>query len=325
LVFVGGLVTSYDAGMAVPDWPTTYGYNLFLYPWETWFFGPWDLFIEHGHRLLGALVGMLTIALVAAAWLTEHRRSVRWLTVVALIAVCVQGALGGLRVQLNEVLLARIHGCFGPAFFALAAAIAAVTSRRWQDAQPVDFAGAGKLQRIAVLTAVLAYTQLVIGAHLRHMTANMSTGAFRIAVVFHLIVAAALAVHVVALVLRLRPAARAVGRWPRSGLALPALLVVQLLLGGGAWVVKYGWPSWFANTQFQAAYTVQEHSLLQAGVVTAHVATGSLIVAMSVLAALWTTRFVRLSSSSAGQGTTQSVRTVVGGLVLAPLAWGVSR
>ena len=52
LIWVGGLVTTYDAGMAVPDWPTTYGYNMFSYPLETWLYGPWDLFIEHGHRLL---------------------------------------------------------------------------------------------------------------------------------------------------------------------------------------------------------------------------------------------------------------------------------
>ena len=61
LIWVGGLVTTYEAGMAVPDWPSTYGYNLFLYPWQTWLPGPWDLFIEHGHRLLGATVGLLTI------------------------------------------------------------------------------------------------------------------------------------------------------------------------------------------------------------------------------------------------------------------------
>ena len=70
LIWVGGLVTTYDAGMAVPDWPSTFGYNLFLYPWTTWFFGPWDLFIEHGHRLLGALVGLLTIGLLVSVMRT---------------------------------------------------------------------------------------------------------------------------------------------------------------------------------------------------------------------------------------------------------------
>src|SRR5947209_3343059 len=73
LIWVGGLVTSYDAGMAVPDWPGTYGYNLLLYPWQSWIAGPFDLFIEHGHRLLGATAGLLSIALVAVVLLADRR------------------------------------------------------------------------------------------------------------------------------------------------------------------------------------------------------------------------------------------------------------
>ncbi len=76
LIWAGGLVTTYDAGMAVPDWPSTFGYNLFLYPWTTWFFGPWDLFIEHGHRLLGALVGLLIYGDVLI-WLPMDRMNQR--------------------------------------------------------------------------------------------------------------------------------------------------------------------------------------------------------------------------------------------------------
>src|SRR5882672_10945751 len=106
LIWVGGLVTSYDAGMAVPDWPTTYGYNLFLYPWQTWIEGPWKLFIEHGHRLMGATVGVLTIALLVAVWRCDSRQGVRWLSVLTLGAVIFQGSLGGLRVLLDEVQLA---------------------------------------------------------------------------------------------------------------------------------------------------------------------------------------------------------------------------
>ena len=76
LVWVGGLVTTTDAGMAVPDWPSTFGYNMFLYPWQSWLAGPWDLFVEHGHRLLASSVGLMTIGLVIvlagsrASWLT---------------------------------------------------------------------------------------------------------------------------------------------------------------------------------------------------------------------------------------------------------------
>src|SRR5258708_9766217 len=73
LLWVGGMVTSMKAGMAVPDWPSTYGYNLFLYPWQTWVYGPWDLFVEHGHRLFASLVGLLTIALMISVWLADSR------------------------------------------------------------------------------------------------------------------------------------------------------------------------------------------------------------------------------------------------------------
>src|SRR6186997_3292137 len=73
LIWVGALVTTYDAGMAVPDWPSTYGYNLFAYPWQTWLFGPFDLFVEHGHRLLGAAVGFLTIAFVVLVFCRDRR------------------------------------------------------------------------------------------------------------------------------------------------------------------------------------------------------------------------------------------------------------
>ena len=91
LIWVGGLVTTYDAGMAVPDWPGTYGYNLFLYPYKTWLLGPFDLFIEHGHRLLGAVVGLVAISLVISAHFKESRRWVFVLALGLLVAVITQG------------------------------------------------------------------------------------------------------------------------------------------------------------------------------------------------------------------------------------------
>ena len=133
LIWVGGLVTTYDAGMAVPDWPGTYGYNLFAYPWTTWLFGPWDLFIEHGHRLLGALVGMITLALATVSWLKDDRRWFKELTIGAVVLVILQGGLGGARVLWDERLVAMIHGVTGPAFFALAASLAVMTSRAWRE------------------------------------------------------------------------------------------------------------------------------------------------------------------------------------------------
>src|SRR3954471_6014779 len=98
LVWVGGLVTTTDAGMAVPDWPNTYGYNMFLYPWTTWFAGPWDLFVEHGHRLLAASLGLLCIVMCVATWKSSLSNFFKWLTVVTLLMVIGQGILGGQRV-----------------------------------------------------------------------------------------------------------------------------------------------------------------------------------------------------------------------------------
>src|SRR5689334_24375495 len=116
LIWVGGLVTTYDAGMAVPDWPGTYGYNLLLYPWTTWVAGPWDLFIEHGHRLLGATAGLLTIGFVIAVFALDRRLSMRFLAIGALALVLAQGVLGGGRVLFDARHIALIHGCVGPLF-----------------------------------------------------------------------------------------------------------------------------------------------------------------------------------------------------------------
>src|SRR5437762_12773990 len=118
LIWVGGLVTTYDAGMAVPDWPGTYGYNLLLYPWTTWLAGPWDLFIEHGHRLLGATSGLMTIGFVIVVFAFDRRLSMRFLAIGALALVLGQGLLGGQRVLLGARQIALIHGCVGPLFFA---------------------------------------------------------------------------------------------------------------------------------------------------------------------------------------------------------------
>jgi heme a synthase len=286
LIWVGGLVTTYDAGMAVPDWPNTYGYNLFLYPWQTWIYGPWELFIEHGHRLLGSAVGMLTIGLLVSAWWCRARRVVRWLSIVALVAVIVQGILGGARVIEDQIQLAKIHGCFGPAFFTLAVSLAAMTSRRWQRGQLSMSPRLSRVERLAAVTTGLAYVQLVLGSQLRHLPADGSPGDFRATVVLHLAVAAALLVHVVLL------AVAALGDYPerdwirRPAAGLAVLICVQLALGAATWVTKYGWPSWFGNFEWAAGYTVLANSRPQAWIATGHVAAGSLILATSMLVAL---------------------------------------
>src|SRR5947209_20303700 len=81
LIFMGGLVTSHEAGMSVPDWPNSYGYNMFLFPPRLWIGG---ILYEHTHRLMGTVVGLLSIILTIVAWNTEPRRWVRWLATAVL-------------------------------------------------------------------------------------------------------------------------------------------------------------------------------------------------------------------------------------------------
>lgn len=304
LIWVGGLVTTTQAGMAVPDWPSTYGYNLFLYPISTWLLGPWDLFIEHGHRLLGAVVGMMTIGVALSVWRNDERSWVRVYGLLAVGAVVGQGVLGGMRVLLDERILAKIHGCTGPAFFAMAVALAVVTSRWWRDTYPASsesagFATAGgRNARLAMLTTMLAFVQLVLGAQVRHIAVSATWQQFQIAVYFHLIMAAILTVQTIVLLVSLvRDKHRRQAAIMRPALWLGGLLALQIILGAATWVAKYGWPGTLADRAWTADYTITAGSMLQAITITAHVATGSLILVNSLVLAL---RLSRLQAAATG-------------------------
>src|ERR1700691_5358913 len=150
LIFMGGLVTSHQAGMSVPDWPNSYGYNMFLFPPRLWIGG---ILYEHTHRLMATVVGMLSIVLTIIAWKTESRRWVRWLSVAVLGGVIFQGVLGGFRVVLVKLDLAIVHACFAQAFFCLAMLMVIVTSRWWLTADDLSNSSQGrKVIRLAVVT-----------------------------------------------------------------------------------------------------------------------------------------------------------------------------
>lgn len=324
LIWVGGLVTTFDAGMAVPDWPGTYGYNMFLYPLETWFFGPFDLFVEHGHRLLASTAGLVAIALVVVTYRSEPRRSVRWLAVAILLLVIFQGVLGGLRVRLDARVLAKLHGCVGPAFFAAVVAYCVVTSRWWWR-QTVGGSGrssdepavkASGLVYWSMLMLAMSFGQLVLGAFVRHISVSSLPSVYRSLVVMHMVTAAVLVLGTLVQwgVLRL---ARFRGLGVRgSANALMGLILVQVFLGVCTWVVKFGWPVWFASQEFAASYVVGEKTLVQMNLITAHVAVGSLILVV------WTIQMLRchclfgrgqpLSRRSAERFETQRVSGVAG-------------
>lgn len=190
LICLGGLVTSKDAGMAVPDWPTTYGYNMFFFPIDKWW-GVSGIHDEHLHRLVASSVGFLVIILAVWTALKEPRRWVRGGAWVALALVLLQGLLGGLRVTLNAwsllgttvgVVLGMCHAALAQIFFSLVAAIALFTSKIWrrldQGQMPprlIDVPG-----RVAAIT-LLIFGQLLIAASIRHQHAPLAIPDFPLA------------------------------------------------------------------------------------------------------------------------------------------------
>jgi heme a synthase len=243
LVGIGGLVTSHGVGMAVPDWPTSYGYNMFALPFSTWFTG--GIFHEHTHRVWASMVGVLVVAL--ARWLggSESRRPLLFIAGaeiligvgllqiggdwrgeghfltgiggVVLLAglvwvkntratgrlpalgwaafwlVQLQGLLGGLRVVLDAHLVADVrlgtafgivHGCLGQVFLVLLAVITLLTSRWWAERVT---AGRGATTTVSparfffLITTLLIFAQLMIGATMRHQHAGLAISDFPLA------------------------------------------------------------------------------------------------------------------------------------------------
>jgi heme a synthase len=178
LLWVGGLVTSNGAGMAVPDWPTTYGYNMFLFPISKWTGG---IFYEHSHRLVASAVGLLTVILAVWLWLKDDRPWLRRLGVVAVGLVIAQGVLGGIRVTAMKDEIGIVHATVAQLFFVLIGSIALFTSGWWRNAVRVPCPGAGGLHRGALLLGVLILLQLILGAGMRHQHAGLAIPDFPLA------------------------------------------------------------------------------------------------------------------------------------------------
>ncbi len=178
LLWVGGLVTSHGAGMAVPDWPTTYGYNMFLFPISKWTGG---IFYEHSHRLVASAVGLLTVILAVWIWLKDDRAWLRRLGVLAVIMVIAQGVLGGLRVTAMKDEIGIFHATLAQLFFILICSLAVFTSAWWQRAQTLVREDARGLHRWTFALAGLILLQLVLGASMRHQHAGLAIPDFPLA------------------------------------------------------------------------------------------------------------------------------------------------
>jgi len=270
LIYVGGVVTNTGSAMAVPDWPTTFGYNMFTYPWSQMVGG---IFYEHSHRLLGSVVGMLTVSLALWIGLADSRRWMRRLGLLAVIAVIVQGILGGLRVLLIDHGFALIHACLAHAFLSLTVALAVFTSGGWQACNESPLASGSRLPARALITVALLYLQIVFGALLQHAGASFDV---------HLIGAGLAAIAVVVLAGTTLSEAPECAWLRRPVLLLLALLTVQFALGIGAYLARF--------TDMQEGAAPLTLLLLP----TTHRIAGAAMLATSVVVAL---RGLRLSAT----------------------------
>ena len=282
LIIAGANVTSHDAGLAVPDWPLSFGK---FFPQMVG-----NVFWEHGHRMIAATVGLLTIVLAIYLQLREPRRLVKRLGWIALTLVIVQGLLGGLTVKLLLPLsVSAAHATLAQLFFLTTVSIVVFTSRSWTNAEPKIFeANNGVSPRplcVASLTLILA--QLVLGATLRHSaTWNefLPTGLLVAHITGAILVTLALAVTAMAILLRYsddkfltRPAIIALG-----------LLFVQLMLGIAAYI-----------TRARSPLGPQPLNPM-IGVTVAHVACGALVFAATILLTLRVFRVLRVEPRHVG-------------------------
>jgi heme a synthase len=173
LLGAGGLVTSHEAGMSVPDWPNSYGYNMFAFPVSKWTGG---IFYEHTHRLWASVVGLMTTILAIWIWLKDSRQWMKWLGAIAFLLVVAQGILGGLRVTMKMDSLGIFHGVIAQTFFVLTCAIALFTSRFWIEpaATQKSFSVPRGLRSHVLFVTILIFVQLILGATMRHQHAGLA-------------------------------------------------------------------------------------------------------------------------------------------------------
>jgi heme a synthase len=240
LLFIGGLVTSTGSALAVPDWPLSFGK---LFPPMTG-----GVLFEHGHRVVAATVGLLTIVLAVWLWRAEPRRWVRWLGAAALASVVVQGVLGGITVLLKlPVAVAVAHAGLAEIFFCLTTTIALVTSPGWLEAPAPSADGRRPpLRVLAAVTVALVYAQVLAGALVRHTGAGLAIPDFPLAfgriwptaatglVAYHLLHRVGAVVVTVSVIWTVAATMRRHADVPalrRPALALALLLAWQIYLG----------------------------------------------------------------------------------------------
>ena len=280
LIVAGALVTSNDAGLSVPDWPTTFG-SIYKMPHMVG-----GVKFEHGHRMVAEIVGLLTIVLAVWTWRAEKRRWLRILGVAALGTVIAQGILGGLTVLFFlPAPISSAHAALAQTFFCVAVCIAMFTGQHWVEEVPrvePDYRRPA-LFTLTLLSIFVLYVQLILGAMFRHH--GMSWWP-------HVVHAA-----IVAIVLTWT-AVRAITAYPKIEavrkpvIILLSLLITQLCLGFAAFLTRVAWGKDSVEPELPMVIST-----------VAHVAVGALLLATTVVLAIQVWRHVPVAFAERVPGT----------------------
>jgi cytochrome c oxidase assembly protein subunit 15 len=292
MLVTGGLVTGLEAGLAVPDWPNSYGHNMLLYPLTEMVTSENDgVFFEHAHRLTGMYVGLASLVMVICAWRWSANWTVRTVATIVFLMVCTQGILGGLRVtghltlsQDREMLnpnlwLGVVHGVVGQLIFGGFVWIAAMMSPAWKDSALVN--KTNKIDvRLGWALVCAMVLQLFLGAVYRHMLGDEMLAPKATHILYsHIFIAFVVLVVVVLFALRLL--AREISVLKTYGKILLTLLGLQLLLGGGALIAIL-------------SHSGDSIPVYEVVLTTLHQANGALLLGASVASLAWMRRASRV-------------------------------
>src|SRR5689334_10086344 len=274
LIVAGALVTSNDAGLSVPDWPTSFG-SIYKMPHMVG-----GIKFEHSHRMVAEFIGLLTIVIAVWTWRTDRRPWMKKLGIAALGTVIAQGILGGITVlKLLPPAVSTAHATVGQTFFCIAVAIALFTGRRWTG--PHDFEdlprcdadqGSPSLNALTLFTIFFIYVQLVLGGMFRHH--GMSWWP-------HVLNAPVVALFVTWTCVRALSLYSKVRAIRTPAIVLLGLLIAQLCLGFAAFVTRVDWGRNAVQPELPMVISTVVHT-----------AVGALVLATAVVLAIQVWRHV---------------------------------
>jgi heme a synthase len=268
LIVAGALVTSNDAGLSIPDWPTSFG-SFSVPPLHG------GIRYEWSHRAIAGSTMILTIAIAVWTWLVEKRRWMKWLSVAALGTIVIQAILGGLTVRLLQPpWVSSAHAAVGQTFFCIATVIALFTGRRWVEEVPRVELDTRKpsLITLTLLSIFVLYVQLIVGAMFRHH--GMSWWP-------HVVNAPVVALVLAWTAIRALSLYSKIEAIRRPAVLMLALLIMQLCLGFLAFLTRVAWGQDAIQPELPMVMST-----------VAHVAVGALLLATAVVLAIQVWRHV---------------------------------